>query len=315
LAGILPSFAERPRRSKVVLMRTLALFVLVVGAAYAQTGWQVRRLVGPITYPTLARAARIQGTVELSCSIANDGTVKNCHAASGHPLLSAAAIENAKGWLFRSTEHTGPSSSEVSLFYSFDLVGDPVREPKETFTFEFPSRLQVISQPACADHAPCTPAEQLQWQLGSAGNRRNPSGGTTRRHLMPVSRIMIALGIHLIVPLLGIGAYVLLNRRMRRALVPSPPVVSYFILFATFGGWLLVVLTALFWVWSSMASLGVGYLIFIAPIVTTILAWRLRQSRSLSAYHHYAFLASIAYTGLICVGWLIVPLLRFPATM
>ena len=49
---------------------------------------------------------------------------------------------------------------------------------------------------------------------------------------MPISRIMIALGIHLIIPPLGIGAFVLLNRRMRRALVPSPPVVSYSILFA-----------------------------------------------------------------------------------
>ena len=127
---------------------------------------------------------------------------------------------------------------------------------------------------------------------------------------MPISRIMIALGIHLIIPPLGIGAFVLLNRRMRRALVPSPPVVSYSILFAIFGGWLLVLLTALFWVWSGMASLGVGYLIFIAPIITAILAWRLRQSRTVSAYHRNAFLASIAYTGLICVGWLVLPLLR-----
>ena len=77
-----------------------------------------------------------------------------------------------------------------------------------------------------------------------------------------------------------------------------------------FGGWLLVLLTALFWVWSGMASLGVGYLIFIAPIITAILAWRLRQSRTVSAYHRNAFLASIAYTGLICVGWLVLPLFR-----
>jgi hypothetical protein len=47
-------------------------------------------------------------------------------------------------------------------------------------------------------------------------------------------------------------------------MVVSPPAVPFFVLFFTLGGWLLVLLTAWFWEWSGLASLGMLYLIFIA---------------------------------------------------
>jgi hypothetical protein len=94
---------------------------------------------------------------------------------------------------------------------------------------------------------------------------------------------------------------------MRRAQIPSPPFFSYFVLFATVGGWLLVLLTALFWEWSGMASLGIFYLVLVAPFVTAALAWSLHRRRTVSGFHRSAFVASIGYSGLMLVavlGWI-----------
>jgi hypothetical protein len=107
-----------------------------------------------------------------------------------------------------------------------------------------------------------------------------------------------AIGVNFLVPLLGVIALALLCRRMRRAQVQSPPFFSYFILFAAFGGWLVVGLTALFWKWSGMASLGVFSLILVAPFVTAEVALSLRNRRAFSAFHQSAYVASIAYSAL-----------------
>jgi hypothetical protein len=84
---------------------------------------------------------------------------------------------------------------------------------------------------------------------------------------------MTAIAINLLVPLLGVVIFALLCRKMRRTHVPAPPFFSYFVLFATFGGWLMVCLTALFWKWSGLASLGVFSLILVAPFVTAGMAF------------------------------------------
>jgi len=116
-----------------------------------------------------------------------------------------------------------------------------------------------------------------------------------------------AIGIHLLVPMLGVIVFALLCRWMQRTHIQSPPFLSYFILFATFGGWLMVCLTALFWKWSGMASLGVFALILVAPVVTAGVAFSLRNRRTLSAFHRSAYIASLAYSVLALTafgGWL-----------
>jgi fructose-specific phosphotransferase system IIC component len=105
-----------------------------------------------------------------------------------------------------------------------------------------------------------------------------------------------AIGIYFFIPLLGVIVFALLCRWMRRTHLQSPPFLSYFILFATFGGWLLVCLTALFWKWSGMASLGVFSLVLVAPFVTAGVAFSLRSRRALSGFHRYAYIASVAYS-------------------
>lgn len=80
---------------------------------------------------------------------------------------------------------------------------------------------------------------------------------------------------------------------MKREDIQSPPILAFFVLFATCGGWLVVLLTDLFWKWSGMASLGFFYLTLIAPFVTAGFALGLRKRRGLSPYHKTAYIASI----------------------
>ncbi len=63
----------------------------------------------------------------------------------------------------------------------------------------------------------------------------------------------------------------------------------------------MVLLTALFWEWSGMASLGFFYLVLIAPFVTAVVAISLRHSYGLSIFHRVAYVASLAYSGLMAV--------------
>jgi protein TonB len=56
--------------------------------------------VDPI-YPSLARAARIQGTVILAAVIGRDGSVQHLQIMTGHPLLTAAAIDAVRQWRYR----------------------------------------------------------------------------------------------------------------------------------------------------------------------------------------------------------------------
>lgn len=54
-------------------------------------------------YPTLARAARIQGVVRLEAVISIDGTIQNLRLISGHPLLVPAALEAVARWRYQPT--------------------------------------------------------------------------------------------------------------------------------------------------------------------------------------------------------------------
>lgn len=116
---------------------------------------------------------------------------------------------------------------------------------------------------------------------------------------MPLSKIVIAILIHLITPLLGAGAFLFLCWRMIQAQIQLPPFFSYFVLFCVYGGWLIVALTAGFWEWSGMASIGVAGLVFVAPFVTASLARNLRQQRGLSGFHRGAYFLSIGYCGIM----------------
>lgn len=54
-------------------------------------------------YPALARQMRVSGVVELVAIVGTDGRIKELRVLSGHPLLTAAAAEAVKHWIYRPT--------------------------------------------------------------------------------------------------------------------------------------------------------------------------------------------------------------------
>jgi hypothetical protein len=122
---------------------------------------------------------------------------------------------------------------------------------------------------------------------------------------MTLMEIAVSILIHAVVPISGLGLYLRLRERMIEAQITDAPIAPLFILFATYGGWLLVGLTFLLWYWSGMATLGLAYLIFIAPVVMLALAVRLYKQRNLSSFHFGAFAASAVYVPLLIGVWFV----------
>ncbi len=108
--------------------------------------------------------------------------------------------------------------------------------------------------------------------------------------------VIIALTIHLLIPLTGLSIFFFLTRKIRLDGIVEPTlIISLFFLFATYGGLLLVVLTTLFWFWSGMASLGTFYLILGAPMVMGVIAYLNFRRRQLSIYHNWTYKFGLLY--------------------
>ena len=82
---------------------------------------------------------------------------------------------------------------------------------------------------------------------------------------------------------------------MHRRDIPEPPYITYLFLFSVLGGWLMILLTGLFWYWSGMASIGALFLALISPFVASIFAFVLAGVRSDSVFHRWAFRISLCY--------------------
>ena len=106
-----------------------------------QTGVVVVKLVEPI-YPPLARATRIEGDVDLKLSIRQDGSLESATVVSGHPLLTAAALDSAQRTQFECRKCIEPTT-DYRLVYTFQIEVvsecEPVaskpesREPSQTY--------------------------------------------------------------------------------------------------------------------------------------------------------------------------------------
>jgi periplasmic protein TonB len=53
------------------------------------------------SYPAIAKAARIQGTVVLQATISKNGTIENLRVISGPPMLQSAAMQAVQGWRYK----------------------------------------------------------------------------------------------------------------------------------------------------------------------------------------------------------------------
>jgi hypothetical protein len=101
--------------------------------------------------------------------------------------------------------------------------------------------------------------------------------------------------INLLLPLLGVSGYLKLRRDMKLKGIERPPVLEYFLIFATYGSLLVLALTSFLWEWSGMASLGAFYLLIGAPIVMVIIAYLQFKNRRISKYHDWAFKIAASY--------------------
>jgi len=76
------------------------------------------------TYPALAKAARISGSVVLKAIIDREGKIQDLQLVSGHPMLAPAAIDAVKQWHFRPYLLNGqPIEVETTINVIFSLVG------------------------------------------------------------------------------------------------------------------------------------------------------------------------------------------------
>jgi protein TonB len=76
------------------------------------------------TYPPIAKAAHVQGTVILAAVIGKDGTIQNLHVVSGHPLLQGAAMDAVKQWKYRPYILNGePVEVDTQVVVNFTLAG------------------------------------------------------------------------------------------------------------------------------------------------------------------------------------------------
>lgn len=116
-----------------------------------------------------------------------------------------------------------------------------------------------------------------------------------------MKEIIIAVIIHLIIPIVGLFMFLKLATKMKSEII-HPPILEFFIIFATYGGLILVILTSIFWKWSGLASLGTFYLILAAPILLGIISYQQFKKRRISKFHYLAFQISALY-------FIIVPLI------
>ena len=76
------------------------------------------------TYPAIAKAARISGTVVLQATISKTGAIENLRVISGPPMLQAGALSAVKTWRYRPYLLNGePVEVETTVNVVFNLGG------------------------------------------------------------------------------------------------------------------------------------------------------------------------------------------------
>ena len=69
-------------------------------------------------YPADAADLRIQGVVKLSVTIGTDGRIEHMKVLSGHPLLTPAAMQAVRRWVF---EPFGTDDQPVRVITEIDV--------------------------------------------------------------------------------------------------------------------------------------------------------------------------------------------------
>ena len=74
------------------------------------------------TYPEIARAARVAGTVVIECTLTTEGHVDGARVVTGHPLLAPSALRAVQQWRYQPTLLNGvPVPVIMTVTVRFDL--------------------------------------------------------------------------------------------------------------------------------------------------------------------------------------------------
>ncbi len=85
------------------------------------TGMLIRQT--PPVYPTIAKEARVSGTVVLHATIAKNGTIKDLQVVSGSPMLQKAAMDAVRTWRYKPYELSNePVEVDTTISVVFALA-------------------------------------------------------------------------------------------------------------------------------------------------------------------------------------------------
>jgi protein TonB len=78
----------------------------------------------PPVYPSIAKAARVAGTVELRATIAKNGTIKDVQVVNGPPMLRQAAVDAVRKWRYKPYKlNNDPVEVDTTIKLVFSLTG------------------------------------------------------------------------------------------------------------------------------------------------------------------------------------------------
>lgn len=88
----------------------------------------------------------------------------------------------------------------------------------------------------------------------------------------------------LALPIAGVVAYIRLIRKMRREQITAIPKFSLFMLFLICGTLLMEILLGISGMWSGASTAGFIFLLFVAPALCGMIAWRHRHHSEIAKY-------------------------------
>ena len=85
----------------------------------------------PPTYPPIAKAARIEGTVVLQATISKQGEIEDLKVISGHPMLQQSALDAVKQWTYKPYQLNGEPvevATTVNVVFQLDPSANPPKK-------------------------------------------------------------------------------------------------------------------------------------------------------------------------------------------
>jgi TonB family protein len=113
----------------------------------------VRHVVVPTVYPTLARQARVQGTVVAKLKVAADGTVTDAIVESqdpllvAHPILQHEAQQCVRQWTFECQSCAPGVGFEHVIKFNYRLEGKDSQNADTKITMELPDEVNIVARP------------------------------------------------------------------------------------------------------------------------------------------------------------------------